>query len=263
MFYVSGLHGSGTSLVSRYIHHLGVNMMGDKEMDKYNEDPELQTIARQVVLENGIVKKGNLKTTLQDSAIDSRFLPVRVKGDTFVISSENLESFRAALSERQEPWGVKMPTLAILIWLFIPYIEEWYTPTIVHVFREPAINIRSFGFRRMSGNPRDEKAFCKHLEKVWVKYNLSVLDFYEAYKNKYTFHFVSGKGLKNNPKLFAKRLGLEYKPLDAVCDPNLFTDEKIKYDLFESTEQLYSHLLNLEKEQETLWLEWINAYSVT
>lgn len=252
MFYVSGLHGSGTSLVSRYLHHLGINMMGDKEMDKYNEDPELQTVARHIVLENGFVKKGNLKTTLQDSAIDSRFLPVRVKPDTFKISSENLERFRACLSERQEPWGVKMPTLAILIWLLVPYIEEWFTPTLVHVFRDPSVNIRSFGSRRMSGHPKDVKAFCKHLEKIWVKYNLSVLDFYEANKNKYIFHFVSGKSLKNNPKLFAKRLGLEYKPLDAVCDPNLFIGDKYDGELYNSTRQLYTYLLNLEKEQETV-----------
>lgn len=89
MIYVSGVFGSGTSMVSRYLHHLGVDMMGGKGLGEYNEDLDFQYVARQIIIENGV----------------DRLSPQRVTPIMYTFFSDSLKRFKKILQNKQEPWG--------------------------------------------------------------------------------------------------------------------------------------------------------------
>jgi len=234
MYYVCGMFGSGTSLVSLYLQHLGVNMMGNDLPTKFGEDLDFQKLARQVIAETGV----------------DRLAPVLVKPDTYRLSDDSLLLLQTILAGRQEPWGVKMPTLSILSWLFIPEIGKKFEPTIVIVFREPSENLRSFKERRWLGEiPEDKTLFYDHMEKIWLKYNLTVLDFYKTNKRRYNYRFVQSSLVRDDPKLFAKKFGLAYKEPDSVLDRTLLLPDKHEGKLHSESVRIYRELLALELEQ--------------
>ena len=49
ILYVTGMHGSGTSLTSQYLHHCGVNMMGRDQMDHLGEHKIFRKVSHQIL----------------------------------------------------------------------------------------------------------------------------------------------------------------------------------------------------------------------
>jgi len=50
IFYLCGMHGSGTSLASRYLHHCEVNMTGSDPIDRLGENKKFRRMQRRDIL---------------------------------------------------------------------------------------------------------------------------------------------------------------------------------------------------------------------
>jgi len=223
--YVTGMHSSGTSLVSRYLSLCGVDMMGehvDKRMYaggfELNEHPGFRKISHQILRDSKIHRYNN--------SFERKSL--RVGKPTLELMKK--QAHQAQVRSKGKTWGFKAPINSLTIWEWLPLLRSLDHVTILHVFREPREVIKSFlrrksqrdiNFVRQQGRGNPEK----YLEEVWLAYNLSVLEFYGLYKVSDNFVFICTNNFLKRPDLLCEELGLEYKPIDDVLMKGNFIED--------------------------------------
>jgi len=212
IFYLCGMHGSGTSLASRYLHHCGVDMSGGVPIDFLGENRKYRPISHKILRSSGVHRYG-LKFDHTDISPSSS-----VKKEMQAQLQNSLTCFTN--------WGWKAPINSLCIWAWLPLLSQYTKEkvTIVLIFRNPVEIIQSFYRRKMK---RDIQWIGKQghpytcLEQIWINYNRSVMLFNEAHKSnpQYVFHYIEGKDIIVTPEKFASVLGVKKpRPVGKIVD---------------------------------------------
>lgn len=218
IFYLCGMHGSGTSLASRYLHHCGVDMSGGGPIDHLGENRKYRTISHRILRCSGVHRYGvkfNHSSISPSSAVKKE-MEGQIKN--------SLNCFKN--------WGWKAPINSLCIWAWLPLLSHYTKEkvTIVLIFRNPFEIIRSF-YRRKS--PKDIRWIGKQgnarvcLERIWVNYNRSVMLFNKLHKSspQYRFHYVEGRSIVTSPEKFGSALGIKPRPSNGIVDRTKFIRE--------------------------------------
>jgi len=218
IFYLCGMHGSGTSLASRYLHHCGVDMSGSTPIDHLGENRRYRIISHKILRCSGVHRYG---VKFNHSSISPSS---DVKKEMGAQIKNSLTHF--------DNWGWKAPINSLCIWAWLPLLSQLTKEkvTIVLIFRNPFEIIRSF-YRRKS--PKDIRWIGKQgkprvcLEQIWVNYNRSVMLFNDLHKNnpKYKFHYVEGKSIVSSPERFVNALSIKPRPSVGIVDSTKFIQE--------------------------------------
>ena len=218
IFYLCGMHGSGTSLASRYLHHCEVNMTGSDPIDRLGENKKFRTISHKILRCSGIHRYGVKfnHTSVSPSSAVKKEMEAQLRNSIGCFTN----------------WGWKAPINSLCIWVWLPLLSQCTDEkvTIVLIFRNPFEIVRSFYRRKASkdvqwigkqGKPR----IC--LEQIWINYNRSVMLFNDLHKSnsQYRFHYVEGKDIVTSPEKFANALGVKPFPSDGIVDGARFIRE--------------------------------------
>ena len=219
MYYVTGMLNSGTSLVAGYLDHLGVDMGVDPGADDSStpyptiEDADLCRVTDQIVTDSG----GN-------------FLPnLYVRPGRMVAAETTLQEMRGLLGPMSgENWGFKDPYNSLTLDVWIPEIEAaGFTPTIVHVYRDPAEVIDSV-LRHRAETVVGFDDLARWAEFWWRVFNQAVIDHYERRSSEIAHLFVDVGELSEGAAEFCAALDLDYRPLDDVRRPDaLLSSDRI------------------------------------
>jgi len=222
IFYITGMHSSGTSLTSNYLQHCNVAMMGTAPIDFLGEDKKFRIISHKILKDSGIHRydrNGFDHTKLKVSERTKELMQNQIVSNLSIV--------------RDRHWGWKAPINSLCIWQWLPLLKEITNGShemhIVLIFRHPAEVIKSF-YRRKS---RKDVIFVgsqggdpfENLENIWSNYYQSVLDFYKQSKN-FKFVVVQTRDMIKRPELLTECLGLKNVGIDGVIDKNRFKPEK-------------------------------------
>ena len=212
LYYVTGMHSSGTSLTARYLSLCNVNMMGNLEVDKLCEHRPLRKVSHAILRDSKIHR--------YDTSFD--FSHINPSDSTKQLMKKTAQT---NLNYTNGNWGFKAPILSLTIWAWIPLLKTLVDDEIivVNIFRHPAELIPSFQRRKS----RKDNAFVsqnntpeKHIERIWYNYYKSVLDYEQAFNQKTIYLKIDD--LLQNPKKFTDLLGIDFKPITEVYNPKLF-----------------------------------------
>ena len=222
LFYVTGMHNSGTSLVARYLEHLGVDM-----------GSALQSASEDVPYLNyeDLRFRGRTYDILEDSGLV--FWPDRQVDHSRVVASETtLGYLRAQLGSMEgEMWGFKEPYNALTLAVWIPEIlDAGFSPRVVHVFRRPADVVDSLIRQRPDLVEHFGDQLPLWAERWWQVFNWAVIDYHAGSPESVEWTFVAVDDVLADDARFCAELGLAYRPIaevrtsgqlvesDRVCD---------------------------------------------
>jgi hypothetical protein len=222
IFYLTGMHSSGTSLTSNYLQHCNVAMMGTAPIDFLGEDKKFRIISHKILKDSNIHR-------YDKNLFDSTRL--KLTDNTLSLMQNQIANNLSIV--RDKDWGWKAPINSLCIWKWIPLLITCVNGNhdihIVLIFRHPAEVIKSF-YRRKSR--KDVKYMAvqggdpyTNLEHVWSNYYQSVLDFHKQHEN-YKFTVIQTREMIQNPEIITNALGLKCVGIDGVFDKNRFKPEK-------------------------------------
>ena len=219
---ITGMHSSGTSIVSRYLHFCGVNMMGDREIDHLGEHFDFRVISHAILKDSNHHRYSNsfdYKTMITSDS-------TKAKISHAIQNSINGKSH----------CGFKAPIVSLTLWIWAPEIKKKEEKIcIVHVFRNPREVVESFLRRKTLRDLRwiktaSNKKSKEYLEQVWAVYNQSVLDFYDQNKDSYKFAFLYARDFVKNPKMLSNALGIKNGSVTGLLDSSKFIElEKTEF----------------------------------
>jgi len=193
VFFVTGSVNSGTTLVSLYLEHLGISMMGDTRRSK---------------LTLGVWEDGNFFNLLSD--IIKLFYP---KSSLQIVSQKRKELIRLIeLYNKKTYWGFKFPhSILIADFILSALLEIVEDVTVIHLFRDLDETIDSW--KRRDTLTNEKFSFFRILE-----IHESALRAYSGWKQKCNFHIVYTRDIIEHPEEFFNLLDipLAYKPLDDI-----------------------------------------------
>ena len=218
IFYLCGMHGSGTSLASRYLHHCGIDMSGGVPIDPLGENRKYRVVSHKILRTSGVHRYGVKfnHTSISPSAAVKKEMQAQIKNSLTCFTN----------------WGWKAPINSLCIWAWLPLLSQCTEEKVVVVliFRHPFEIIRSF-YRRKT--KQDVHRIMKqghpyvHLEQIWMNYNRSVMLFDKLHKAnpQYVFHYVEGRGIVTSPEGFVNALGIKPRPSTGIVDGTRFIRE--------------------------------------
>ena len=234
ILYVTGMHGSGTSLTSNYLHYCGVNMMGEYPMDHLGE----HKIFRQ--LSHSILRDSNIHR------YSPRFDSSKITSSKRT-NNQMKSTVRNNLNFVNGNWGFKAPILSLCIWKWVPFLSKITNDKIIilHVVRHPFDVVESFKRRksrkdnnyvRAGGNPE------RHIENIWYNYNKSVVDFQKNNNGYKVIRFGVDKLMKD-PNLLMKEIGLEAQPINSIIKKGRFILSKERRIITDKSQKMFQFLL--------------------
>lgn len=219
IFYLCGMHGSGTSLASWYLHHCGIDMSGGVPIDQLGENKKYRVVSHRILRSSGVHRYGVKfnHTSISPSSVVKKEMQAQIKNSLDCFSN----------------WGWKAPINSLCIWAWLPLLSQCTKEkiTIVLIFRNPLEITRSF-YRRKTKKDiqwigKQGKPYVR-LEQIWINYNRSVMLFNELHKTnpQYEFHYVEGKVIVASPERFVNALGVKPRPSNGIVDRARFIREK-------------------------------------
>ena len=219
--YVTGMHSSGTSLTSNYLHHCGVNMMEGVPVDFLAEDRKFRIISHRILKDSGLHR------------YSPTFNHEHLHPTEITVSKMKSQIQNAVDLASGSHWGWKAPINSLCIWKWLPLLRSKVNKervVILLVVRHPFEVIKSF-YRRKSRkdihyitNVNGGKPYL-NLEGVWFAYNKSVLDFVDTHEG-YDFFVVETESMIQTPDLLTSELGLEEIPIKQVLNKERFIGEQ-------------------------------------
>jgi hypothetical protein len=243
IFYVTGMHSSGTSLTANYLQHCGVSMMGTAPIDFLGEDKKFRIISHKILKDSKIHR-------YDKHVFDSKKLNPSENTKELMLNQivNNLSTVR------DKNWGWKAPINSLCIWHWLPLLQNNINGShklyVIVIFRHPAEVIKSF-YRRKSrkdvkfmatqgGNPYE------NLEHVWSNYYQSVLDFCEQ-SNDIDAVFIHTRDMMETPEILTKALGLPDMQIDGVIDKNRFKPEQKLIFHTNRSKRIWNELMEIRK----------------
>lgn len=222
--YMTGMHGSGTSLISNYLHLCGVDMMDGQAADRLGENRAFRKLGHMILRDSRVHRYG--------SAV---FVPGKIKPTNSTEARMRTNIERSIAAHTHQPWGWKAPINSLLIWRWLPLLQRYPIKVyVVHIYRNPAEVVESF-FRRKS--KRDIMFMGRNgtakrdIEAVWINYNKSVLDFQECGSGRNVkYFFAQVPEILENPGLLNRFIGLPEKNIEVVVQKKKFIERrKVKF----------------------------------
>lgn len=241
IFYITGMHGSGTSILANYLQMCGVEMMEGKGIDRLGEARQFRFTSHRILRDSNI------------NRYSIKFDPKMLKP-----SSSTKEKMKERINVSRnnfKNWGWKAPINSLCIWEWIPLLKELTSDkekiTILHVFRHPFDVTKSFG-RRKSLNDRNYVAnqglkFNLALERIWRNYNLSVIKFSSTIKGdeRIKIKYIFGPEFIENTSILTSRFScLEHKSIKPLLKPNRYVKAKKHNIYYDQSKRVWKFLLN-------------------
>lgn len=223
VIYVTGMHGSGTSLVSNYLQHCGVEMMGGSPTDFLGEHKQFRMLSHKILRESKIHRYGE----------SFNHAKIRPSPETLTKMNKQIKDTLYALNDKKKWWGWKAPINSLCIWAWLPILSKYVDDIVVlHVYRNPVEVIGSFHRRKSNKDIRyiSKGHPHRHLEGVWADYTRSVITFQKAHPKECRYFYVQGKDIIDCPQVLIRSLGIDFKPIKSIVKPGRYIQSnKIKF----------------------------------
>jgi len=233
--YMTGMHGSGTSLTSNFLGSCGLDMLGENIVaDPLGEHKKFRLLSHRILRDSNVHRY----TT------DFNRKSIRPLKSTVSLMRERIKE---ALLFGKGKFGFKAPINSLAIWSWVPLLQQFVdVVVVVHIFRNPVEVIDSF-LRRKS---KKDKQFISSngnpkvvLEKLWVNYNKSVLDFEKLSVGNHKFVYLDIDDLFDRPNFLPSILRLKYHPLESLVNPKkLLRADGVSFQL-KGSEAIWSSLV--------------------
>lgn len=234
---VLGMHRSGTSLISQWLHSMGLNMgkelLGENFSNVHGHFENVDFINyHELQLEKNLLPIGGLKI--------NHFNPLKI-----LINEEEL----AKLIDSQDgQWGMKDPRTCLFIHkypklentVFLITYRNAYNIADSLVRREKKRVHRNYQLLRRIKKPfhlpfqknkiRNEEKYREDYIKDWIIYNQQIIDFTKKLAPDRFIVVDADELLTSNDKLIAflkqNKFNLNYNPINSIFDKTIFSKEK-------------------------------------
>ena len=252
---VLGMHRSGTSLTTRWLHKCGLpvgeNLLGPGLGNKegHFEDTAFYNVHLKILQDNGLHDSGILTEPVDQIKVS------RIKELKQIIADKN---------RRFEQWGWKDPRTCLFPELYRELIPNAYYLVVLRDYQSVIISLlnRTFALKDITYNTqkgyfsrlawhtfrrkRQYKKFCREQAsfflKVWIHYNESILTYIRSLPADKYLVINYTILLKDDERIISHlnnswHLSLNYSSFSAICNEKLFS-KPFKVDHFINNDQL-------------------------